>query len=162
MDLAMQQSGSAVERVRAALDAAGVAAEIRRFDASTRTAQDAADAIGTTVGQIVKSLLFLSGDRAVLALVSGANQVDAEKLASLTGASIRKADASVVRQATGYTIGGVPPLGFPSRIETYVDQDLLTYDVIWAAAGTPNDVFRTTPAELLRMTGGVAADLRRE
>ncbi len=158
----MQQSGSGVERVRAALDAAGIATEVRRFDASTRTAQDAADAIGTTVGQIVKSLVFVSGERPVLALVSGANQVDPDKLASLTGGTIRKADAAVVRQATGYAIGGVPPLGFPSPIETYVDQDLLTYDVIWAAAGTPNDVFRTTPAELLRMTDGMAADLRRE
>ena len=156
----MQQQPSAPERVRAALQAAGVSIEVRSFDASTRTAQDAANAIGTTVGQIVKSLVFISGDHPVLALVSGSNQVDLARLGELSGGAIRKADASMVRQATGYAIGGVPPLGFPAALPTYVDRDLLQYQEVWAAAGTPNHVFRTTPEELVRISGGTLADLK--
>jgi prolyl-tRNA editing enzyme YbaK/EbsC (Cys-tRNA(Pro) deacylase) len=152
---------SAPDRVRAALRRAGLDIEVRQFAESTRTAQDAANAIGTTVGQIVKSLLFLSGERPVLALVSGSNQLDTAKLGRLTGEEIRKADASAVREATGYTIGGVPPLGFALRIETYIDDDLMLYHEVWAAAGTPNHVFRTTPHDLLRLTGGKPADLKR-
>jgi prolyl-tRNA editing enzyme YbaK/EbsC (Cys-tRNA(Pro) deacylase) len=152
---------SAPDRVRAALQSAGLDVEVRQFAESTRTAQDAANAIGTTVGQIVKSLVFLSGDRPVLALVSGSNQLDTAKLGGLTGEEIRKADASAVREATGYAIGGVPPLGFALRIETYIDQDLMLYQEVWAAAGTPNHVFRTTPHDLLRLTGGKPADLKR-
>ena len=161
-DLLMEHQASAVDRVRAALRDAGVEPELRHFDASTRTAEDAARAIGTSVGQIVKSLVFLSGGQPVLALVSGGNQLDTGKLGRLTQAEIRKADAAFVRQATGYAIGGVPPLGFPATIRTYIDRDLLGYDAIWAAAGTPNDVFRTTGAELRRITAGTIADLRRE
>lgn len=158
----MEQQLSGPDRVRAALRAAGINREVRRFDASTRTAQDAATAIGTTVGQIVKSLVFLSGSRPVLALISGSNQLDTDKLAALTGAEIRKADAVAVREATGFSIGGVPPLGFPRPIATYIDRDLLAFQEIWAAAGTPNDVFRTTGDELRRITAGTVADLRRE
>jgi prolyl-tRNA editing enzyme YbaK/EbsC (Cys-tRNA(Pro) deacylase) len=153
---------SAPDRVRAALRSAGLEVEVRQFAESTRTAQDAANAIGTTVGRIVKSLLFLSGERPVLALVSGSNQLDTAKLGRLTGDEIRKADAAAVREATGYAIGGVPPLGFALRIDTYIDQDLMLYDEVWAAAGTPNHVFRTTPQDLLRLTGGKPADLKRD
>lgn len=162
MSFAMEQQHSARDRVRAALQSAGVRTEIRHFAASTRTAQDAADAIGITVGQIVKSLLFVSGDEPVLALVSGSNQLDTTKLTILTGDDIRKADASAVREATGYSIGGVPPLGFPRPIRTFIDQDLWRYGEVWAAAGTPNDVFRTTPDELAALTKGRAADIKRE
>ena len=161
MAFAMNQQLSAPERVRTALTEAGVATEIRQFEASTRTAEDAARAIGTTVGQIVKSLVFLSGERPVLALVSGSNQLDLAGLASLTGEEIRKADAAAVRRATGYSIGGVPPFGFPHPIPTYLDRDLLQYDVVWVAAGTPNHVFRSTPLELLRLTGATLADVKR-
>lgn len=157
----MEQELSATERVRAALGAAGVKTNIRHFEATTRTAQDAAAAIGTTVGQIVKSLVFLAGPEPVLALMSGSNQLDTEKLATLVGQPIAKADATVVRQATSFAIGGVPPLGFPAPITTYIDRDLLQYAVIWAAAGTPYDVFEITTAELVRATAGVVADLRR-
>jgi prolyl-tRNA editing enzyme YbaK/EbsC (Cys-tRNA(Pro) deacylase) len=115
MAFGMEQRRSAPQRVQAALSAAGVAARIEEFPASTRTAQDAAAAVGTGVGQIVKSLLFLAGAAPVLALVSGANQLDPARLAALTGASIGKADADAVRQATGYSIGGVPPTGSPRR-----------------------------------------------
>jgi prolyl-tRNA editing enzyme YbaK/EbsC (Cys-tRNA(Pro) deacylase) len=160
MAFGMEQGLSAPQRVQAALSAAGVAARIEEFPASTRTAQDAAAAVGTGVGQIVKSLLFLAGDAPVLALVSGANQLDPARLASLTGASIGKADADAVRQATGYSIGGVPPTGFPAPIPTFIDRDLLQYDVVWAAAGTPRHVFPIAPGELERVTGGRVVDLK--
>jgi prolyl-tRNA editing enzyme YbaK/EbsC (Cys-tRNA(Pro) deacylase) len=161
MAFGMDDKFSAPDRVRGALQAAGLHPEIKQFAESTRTAQDAANAIGTTVGQIVKSLLFLSGDRPVMALVSGANQLDTAKLSRLTGREIRKADAATVRQATGYAIGGVPPVGFPNMIETYLDADLLQYEELWAAAGTPNHVFRTTPTELVTLTQARRADLKR-
>ena len=108
----------------------------------------------------MKSLLFLAGAAPVLALVSGANQLDPARLAALTGASIGKADADAVRQATGYSIGGVPPTGFPAPIPTFIDRDLLQYDVVWAAAGTPRHVFPIAPQELVRVTGGSVADLK--
>jgi len=162
MASAMDQRTPAPDRVQAALSAAGVDARIQEFPASTRTAQDAAAAVGTSVGQIVKSLVFLSGGAPVLTLVSGGNQLDTARLAALTGAAIGKADADAVRQATGYSIGGVPPIGFPAPIPTFIDRDLLRYDVVWAAAGTPRHVFAIAPAELIRMTAGVVADLRRD
>ena len=162
MALSMDQRLSGPDRVRAALSAAGVAARIEEFPSSTRTAQEAAAAVGSSVGQIVKSLVFLAGDAPVLALVSGVNQLDPTRLAALTGAQIGKADADAVRRATGYAIGGVPPVGFPAPIQTFIDRDLLQYDVIWAAAGTPRHVFRITPAELVRITAGTVADLRRD
>jgi prolyl-tRNA editing enzyme YbaK/EbsC (Cys-tRNA(Pro) deacylase) len=160
MALSMEQRLSAPDRVQAALSAAGVNARIQQFPSSTPTAQDAADAVGASVGQIVKSLLFLADNAPVLALVSGSNQLDLARLAALTGAAIGKADADAVRQATSYSIGGVPPAGFPQPIPTFVDRDLLQYDVVWAAAGTPRHVFRITPAELIRITAGTVADLR--
>jgi prolyl-tRNA editing enzyme YbaK/EbsC (Cys-tRNA(Pro) deacylase) len=160
MAFAMEQQLSAPERVRAALEAAGVDPRIEEFPASTRTAQDAAATVGTSVGQIVKSLVFLAGDTPVLALVSGVNQLDTDRLGALTGAAIGKADANRVRQATGYAIGGVPPTGFPAPIPTFVDRDLLRYDVVWAAAGTPRHVFAIAPSELVRITGGSVVDLK--
>lgn len=162
MALCMEQRLSAPDRVQAALSAAGVSARIQEFSSSTRTAQEAADAVGTSVGQIVKSLVFVAGDAPVLALVSGANQLDTARLAALTSAPIGKADADAVRRSTGYAIGGVPPAGFPRPIPTFIDRDLLQYDVVWAAAGTPRHVFRITPAELIRITAGTVADLRRD
>jgi prolyl-tRNA editing enzyme YbaK/EbsC (Cys-tRNA(Pro) deacylase) len=147
-------------RVQTALIARGVAAEVRQFPDSTRTAADAAAAIGTTVGQIVKSLVFLSGTQPVLALVSGANRLALPQLSSLVGSAVGKADADAVRRATGYAIGGVPPTGFPSPIPTYLDRDLLQYDTVWAAAGTPHHVFPIAPADLVRITGATVADLK--
>jgi prolyl-tRNA editing enzyme YbaK/EbsC (Cys-tRNA(Pro) deacylase) len=160
MASSMDQRLSAPDRVQAALSAAGVAARIEEFPSSTRTAQDAAAAVGTGVGQIVKSLLFLAGDVPVLALVSGANRLDTGRLAALTGAQIGKADADAVRRATSYSIGGVPPVGFPAAIPIFIDRDLLQYDVVWAAAGTPRHVFPISPAVLIRITAGTVADLR--
>jgi len=123
----------------------------REFPEGTRTAQDAAAAIGCEVGQIVKSLVFLRDGEPVLVLCSGANTVDARRL------GLEKADADVVRRATGFAIGGVPPYGFPAPLETLVDEDLLGYDEIWAAAGTPRSVFPLTPAQLVERTGGAVA-----
>ena len=156
----MEQQLSAPARVKAALTAAGIVARIEEFPSSTRTAQEAAATVGTTVGQIVKSLVFLAGDAPVMALVSGVNRLDTQRLAALSGAPIGKADADAVRQATGYSIGGVPPIGFPAPIPTYIDRDLLRYDVVWAAAGTPRHVFPIAPDELVRITGGHVAHLR--
>ncbi len=160
MALSMDQRLSAPHRVQAALSAAGIPARIEEFPSSTRTAQEAAAAVGTSVGQIVKSLVFFAGDAPVLALVSGANQLDTARLVALTGAPIGKADADAVRQATGYSIGGVPPTGFPKPIPTFIDRDLLRYDVVWAAAGTPRHVFPIAPQDLVRITGGRVADLK--
>jgi prolyl-tRNA editing enzyme YbaK/EbsC (Cys-tRNA(Pro) deacylase) len=162
MAFSMDQQLSAPERVRTALEAAGVEARIQESAASTRTAQEAADAIGTSVGQIVKSLVFLAGEAPVLALVSGENQLDPARLGSLMGSAITRADADAVRQATSYAIGGVPPAGFPAPIPTYLDRDLMQYDLVWAAAGTPRHVFPITPADLQRLTGGTVVDLKKD
>jgi prolyl-tRNA editing enzyme YbaK/EbsC (Cys-tRNA(Pro) deacylase) len=116
--------------------------------------------VGTSVGQIVKSLVFLAGGAPVLALVSGANRLDPQRLADLTGLPIGKADADAVRQATGYAIGGVPPIGFPAPLPTFIDRDLLQYDVVWAAAGTPRHVFPIAPRDLVRITGARVGELR--
>jgi prolyl-tRNA editing enzyme YbaK/EbsC (Cys-tRNA(Pro) deacylase) len=123
----------------------------REFPEGTRTAQDAAAAIGCEVGQIVKSLVFLRDGEPVLVLCSGANTVDAQRL------GLTKADADVVRRATGFAIGGVPPYGHPAALETLVDEDLMGYDEIWAAAGTPRSVFPLTPAQLVERSGGTIA-----
>jgi prolyl-tRNA editing enzyme YbaK/EbsC (Cys-tRNA(Pro) deacylase) len=124
---------------------------VREFPEGTRTAQDAAAAIGCEVGQIVKSLVFLRDGEPVLVLCSGANTVDAQRL------GLTKADADVVRRATGFAIGGVPPYAHPAPLETVVDEDLMRYDEIWAAAGTPRSVFPLTPAQLLERSGGTIA-----
>jgi prolyl-tRNA editing enzyme YbaK/EbsC (Cys-tRNA(Pro) deacylase) len=151
-----------VERVRAALAERKVVAEPVEFAESTRTSAEAAAAIGTTVAQIAKSLVFLVGDASVLVIASGVNRVDTGKLARLLGAPVKRADAEIVRRATGYPIGGVPPVGHAEALRTVIDQDLMKLETIWAAAGTPNAVFETTPTELARMTGGLVADVREE
>ena len=162
MAFEMEQRRSAPDRVQAALTSAGVAARVEEFPSSTRTAQEAAAAVGSSVGQIVKSLLFLAGGLPVLALVSGANQLDPARLAALSGAPIGKADADAVSKATSYSIGGVPPIGFPAPIPTFIDRDLLRYDVVWAAAGTPRHVFPIAPQDLVRITGGRVAELAKD
>lgn len=151
----------AAARVRTALQALGVATEVIELSESARTAVQAAAACGVAVGQIVKSLVFLAGDEPVLVLVSGANQADERLLAALSGRSVRRADADAVRALTGYAIGGVPPVGHPRRLRVFIDKDLLGYDRLIAAAGTPHAVFPITPAELCRVTGGAVADLKR-
>jgi prolyl-tRNA editing enzyme YbaK/EbsC (Cys-tRNA(Pro) deacylase) len=148
------------ERVRAALAALGVTAEPVEFAESTHTSAEAAAAIGTEVARIAKSLVFLVGGAPALVIASGVNRVDTAKLARLLGAEVKRADADAVRAATGYPIGGVPPVGLVSPLPTVLDQDLLTYPTIWASAGTPNAVFEITPGELARVTGARVADVR--
>jgi Cys-tRNA(Pro) deacylase len=146
--------------VAAAAEAQGLAIEVQEHVDGARTAADAAAAIGVDVGQIVKSLVFTVDGEVVLALVSGPNRLDEGRLAAAAeGTKVRQAKADVVREATGYAIGGVPPFGHASDLRTFVDQDLLGYDVVWAAAGTPRHVFPITPADLLRLTAGAPAQL---
>ncbi|MBF6590195.1 MAG: YbaK/EbsC family protein [Ktedonobacterales bacterium] len=149
----------AARRVEAALRAAGITAEIVEFSESTRTAAEAAAAVGTTVGQIVKSLVFVVRGQPVLALVSGAHRVDTARLAQVAGGPVTRADAATARAATGYAIGGVPPVGHTTALPIYLDRALLEYADVWAAAGTPNAVFNIAPATLLRITGATVADL---
>ncbi len=146
--------------MRRALHDLGVATEIREFPAGTRTARDAAAAVGTSVAQIVKSLVFTADSRPVLALVSGTNRVDVQKLARLAGAErVEKADAELIRAVTGFAIGGVPPVGHRTQLPVYVDESLLVHPVVFAAAGTPHTVFAIAPSELVRITRGVVGDL---
>lgn len=149
-----------VDRVQASLRERGIEAQPVEFAESTRTSVEAAAAIGTTVAQIAKSLIFLANGAPVLVIASGANRVDTKKLAALLQAKITRADADAVRQATGFSIGGVPPTGHASPLRTIIDADLMPFDVIWAAAGTPNAVFQTTPADLQTMTEGQVADIK--
>jgi prolyl-tRNA editing enzyme YbaK/EbsC (Cys-tRNA(Pro) deacylase) len=149
----MSLSSSAL-KVQQALDAIGMQLEVLELPASTRTSQEAAQAVGCEVGQIAKSIIFqaLESHRPVLVIASGPNRVNEKVIEELTGETIGKADADFVRQRTGYVIGGVPPVGHSENLETFIDQDLLHYQEIWAAAGTPHAVFRLKPDELLRMT----------
>lgn len=150
-----------VERVTAAAADLGLPVTIREFPDGTRTAADAARAIGCEVGQIVKSLVFLLDDAPVMALVSGANQLDEARLAAaLGGDRVSRADAAVVREATGYPIGGVPPFGHSRPLPTAIDEDLLRYGEVWAAAGTPRDVFAVVPGDLVRVTSAAVVPLR--
>ena len=132
------------------------------FPEGTRTAEDAANAIGCGIGQIVKSLIFSADGEIVVALVSGSNQLDERKLAAACGAAkTKRADADSVRNATGYPIGGVPPFGHATALRCFVDPDLLVHDVVWAAAGTPHSVFAIAPDHLVSAIGAVVSDLRR-
>lgn len=150
------------QRIQTELEALGATGEVIELAASTRTAQEAAAAIGTTVAQIAKSLVFLAGERPVLVIASGVNRVSLEKLAALLGGPARRPDAETVKRLTGFPIGGVAPVGHATPPRVLVDRDLLQYAEIWAAAGTPHAVFRTTPDELVRITGGEAVDVKEE
>lgn len=153
---------SGPERVREALSKHGIAAVVQELPESTRTAPDAAAAVGCPVAEIAKSLVFRGRDsgRPVLAVVSGANRVDLDKLGALAGEALGKADADFVRGETGYAIGGVPPLGFASPIPTFLDEDLFRHDGVWAAAGSPFALFRVAPETLRAATAGRRADLK--
>lgn len=147
---------ASAQKVQDALTAFGMTLKVVEFPASTRTAADAAQAIGTTIGQIAKSVMFRAtqSNRPVLVIASGVNRVDEKKVGSLIGEPIAKADAEFVRQKTGFVIGGVPPVGHIEPPITLIDEDLLQYEEIWAAAGTPNAVFQLTPPDLVRIAGG--------
>lgn len=152
-------TSDSTKRVQSALESHGVTTRVEEMPGSTRTAQDAADAVGCEVGQIVKSLVFATEDGdLVLALTSGSNRVDAARLADLVGKPVGMADPNVVREATGFAIGGVPPVGLTVSVPVYVDEDLLQYETIWAAAGTPRSVFAIEPEALVQITAGQVAD----
>jgi len=148
----------ATGRFLAAAAERGLTLELTRYPEGTRTAADAAAAIGCDVDQIVKSLVFVAGDTPVLALTSGAHRVDTTALSVLVGAKVRQADADQVRAATGFAIGGTPPFGHPAPVRTFVDPHLLTFPTVWAAGGTPDSVFPIAPAALVEVTGGEVAD----
>jgi prolyl-tRNA editing enzyme YbaK/EbsC (Cys-tRNA(Pro) deacylase) len=145
-------------KVQAAL---GPKFEVLEFEASTRTAEEAAAAIGCTVGQIAKSLIFRAAvtNRSVLVIASGTNRVDERKVEAVLGEAIKRADADFVRANTGFSIGGVPPVGHSVAPMVLIDESLIGFDVIWAAAGTPNAVFKLKPADLLELTGGRIAEV---
>ncbi|WP_376098977.1 YbaK/EbsC family protein [Roseomonas sp. CCTCC AB2023176] len=153
------EATGSVERVRAALRAAGHADAVQEFPDGTKTAADAAAAIGCTVAQIAKSVIFRGGETPVLVIASGANQVDTGKVAALTGLPIGRADGAWVRATTGFAIGGVAPLGHATPPVVLVDEDLFALDPVWAAAGSPRHVFRTTAADLLLISGGRRAEV---
>jgi prolyl-tRNA editing enzyme YbaK/EbsC (Cys-tRNA(Pro) deacylase) len=144
------------KKVQEALNALGIGLQVVELPASTRTSAEAAQAVGCQVGQIAKSIVFkaLHSNRPILVVASGANRVNEQKIAALFAEPLGKADADFVRQRTGFVIGGVPPVGHLEPLETFIDEDLLQYKEIWAAAGTPNAVFRLTPPDLIKMTGG--------
>ena len=151
----MSQLKPAAQRVQDVLRAKGLEAHVRHMPASTRTAQDAADACGCQVGQIVKSLIFRGArsGQAYLLLVSGANRVDEAVAATQIGEPLSRPDAQFVRDATGFAIGGIPPLGHATPIATFMDEALLDYELVWAAAGTPDAVFPIAPGRLAEAVG---------
>ena len=152
-----------VTRVATAAAEYGLTIEPLRFPEGTKTAADAAAAIGVHVGQIVKSLIFAVDGEVVLAYVSGANQLDETKLAQAAGGSnCSRVDATTVYETTGFPIGGVPPFGHTTQLRVFIDPDLLQYDEVWAAAGTWHDVFAIVPDDLVRASGGTITDLRRD
>ena len=149
------------DRFASAAAALGLTLEIHRFPQGTRTAVDAARAVGCELGQIVKSLVFVADGEPFLALTSGANRADPERLAATLGArDVRPASADEARAATGFAIGGTPPFGHPTTLRVLVDRDLLGHDVVWAAAGTPDSVFPIPPSDLVRVSRADPVDLK--
>ena len=148
------------QKVQDFLDGFGLKLEVLELTQSTRTAQDAADAVGCQLGQIVKSLIFRVDCRPLLFLVSGKNQLDVQKAGNDLGVKLEKADAEFVRAQSGYPIGGVPPVAHAQKMEIYIDSDLMEYDDVWAAAGTPNAVFRIKSNDLPTITSGRIIDVK--
>ncbi|MBS3920196.1 MAG: YbaK/EbsC family protein [Deltaproteobacteria bacterium] len=150
------------QMVQDALKALGFINEVMELQTTTRTSADAAQAVGCRVEQIAKSILFRGGqtNQPILVIASGANRVNEKKIETLISEPIGKADADFVRQRTGFVIGGVPPVGHLEKIQIFIDEDLLNYKEIWAAAGTPNAVFKLTPSDLVKMTGGPVISIK--
>jgi prolyl-tRNA editing enzyme YbaK/EbsC (Cys-tRNA(Pro) deacylase) len=149
-----------VERFLRESEGLGVSLQVREFPEGTRTAEDAARAIGCAVGQIVKSLVFVAGTEPFLALTSGPNRADVARLTHLIGQPVRRADPEEARSATGYSIGGTPPFGHPRPLRVLLDRDLLAHEEVWAAAGTPSSVFPIAPGDLVRAARAEPADFK--
>jgi len=158
----MTQLSPTAQKVQDTLHDLGFDLDVIEHAESTRTAQEAADRVGVTLGQIVKSLIFRgkTSGKPILVLTSGANRVNEKRIKEYSGEKIERADANYVREVTGYAIGGVPPIAHSQAMETYLDEDLLQYDVIWAAGGTTKAVFELTPDDLQKMTGGQVAGVK--
>jgi prolyl-tRNA editing enzyme YbaK/EbsC (Cys-tRNA(Pro) deacylase) len=158
----MTELPASAQRVQDAATGLGLDIAVRVMEAPTRTAEEAATACGVTVGQIVKSLVFLGSEsrKPYLLLVSGTNRVNEKGVARHLGEKLKRPDADAVRVLTGYAIGGIPPFGHHTPLATYVDVDLLQFDVVWAAAGTPNAVFRVAPAQLRDATKAAVIDVK--
>jgi len=159
----MSESLSASARkVQESLRAMGIDCRVVELPGSTRTAADAASAVGCRVEQIAKSIVFRGGTsgKPVMVIASGSNRVNEKKLRDLISEPVKKADADFVRLQTGFAIGGVPPVGHTNALEIYIDEDLMHHDEIWAAAGTPHAVFKLTPRDLVRMTGAKTVNIR--
>jgi prolyl-tRNA editing enzyme YbaK/EbsC (Cys-tRNA(Pro) deacylase) len=150
----------AAERVQAELATLGLDRRVIELAVEARTSREAAAALGVGVAQIAKSLVFTVNGAPVLVIASGVNRVDEAKLGALAGGRVRRADPDTVKQATGYTIGGVPPVAHQSKLPIYIDRDLEQYDIVFAAAGVPECVFPLAPAELIRVTGGQVVDVK--
>jgi Cys-tRNA(Pro) deacylase len=157
-----QELSASAQKVQDALKGRGFTSQVVELPDSTRTAKEAAQAIGCRVEQIVKSLIFKGKqtNKPVLVVASGQNRVNEKRLAELVGEPIAKADADFVRQHTGFVVGGVPPVGHKEPLITFIDEDLLQFSEIWAAAGTPFAVFQLTPSELQAMTGGRVVSIK--
>jgi prolyl-tRNA editing enzyme YbaK/EbsC (Cys-tRNA(Pro) deacylase) len=147
------------QRIQAALKDRGSSAEVIQVPDSTRTAAEAAAALGTTVSQIVKSLVFVADNHPLLVLTSGSERVSTDKVRALVGAKVSRPDADTVKRLTGYAIGGIPPLAHDTPARVLMDPHLLEFDIVWAAAGTPHTVFGIAPDELRRVTGAELADV---
>jgi prolyl-tRNA editing enzyme YbaK/EbsC (Cys-tRNA(Pro) deacylase) len=158
----VKELSASARKVQETLKAMGFACEVVELPDSTRTAVEAAQAVGCQVGQIVKSLIFKGrqSGKPVLVIASGPNRVNEKRVGELFGEPIEKANADFVRQHTGFAVGGVPPVGHVEPLQTFIDEDLLQYDEIWAAAGTPHAVFCLTPKDLMAMTGGEITSIK--
>jgi Cys-tRNA(Pro) deacylase len=157
-----KELSTSAQKVQDILNKQGFSCEVVELPDSTRTAVEAAQAVGCQVEQIVKSLIFKGkqSGKPILVVASGSNRVNEKRLGELAGEKIEKSNADFVRQHTGFVVGGVPPLGHVERIQTFIDEDLLQYVEIWAAAGTPHAVFRLTPNDLRTMTGGEVVSIK--
>lgn len=158
----MQTLSSSAQKIQNILISLGYDYTVIEFAESTRTAQEAAERAGCELGQIVKSLIFKGKEsgKPIIVLTSGANRVDEKRIREYAGEGIGKADADFVRAVTGFAIGGVPPVGHLQTIETYMDEDFLQYDTVWAAAGTPNAIFELRTSDLQKMTGAKVVQVK--
>ena len=158
----MPTLSTSAQKIQDLLNSLGYNYTVVEHAESTRTAQEAADRAGCELGQIVKSLIFKGKDshKPILVLTSGANRVDEKRITAYAGEHIVRADADFVRAATGFAIGGVPPIGHAQKMETYLDEDFLQYATIWAAAGTPNAIFELKTEDLQKMTSGKVARVK--